>query len=212
MFIVILLILLTSPGCSLLELIPQEQECKFQAYVVSELEDYISNRFRERNSVRTVILPVDVPENFSALANPPQSLSLQLATSLQRELLTSQIFPILEVIDRGSWVGKRDEFFIGNYRAIQIAKNAGYDLLIVSQLDSVNNARDASLMLKVIDLQNRVTIWYGKSTVFQDQSPAEMVASITKKGSKKPSDMPLTHLFQGLSKCTVSNMKLGAKQ
>lgn len=163
--LVFLTILLGVCGCSAQRLPREEGECKIQAYVNAVLPSYLSNRYHSEKPARSAVVPFDVPESFAPGGVQSMHYGRELANILQRELLRSAEMGIVEVFNRDRWPGKRSEFFTGNHGAISLARNAGYDFVVVGYLDEVVDDKALTFFTKVIDTSNNITVWYARTLV-----------------------------------------------
>jgi hypothetical protein len=147
-----------------------EMECKNRAYIRLVLEDYLSTRFHSGGPVRLAILPSSVPANLSAFRNDHQSVGDDLAWRLRNSLVAKEAAPIIEVLNRYDWPGKKDEFFVGNHQALATAREAGYDLVLVSYLEPLHSFDEMVLFSKLMETESGITIWNGRSSVSREES------------------------------------------
>ena len=139
-----------------------------RTYIDLGLHDYISARYQTGQPVRAAVIPFDVPETFAPPGSDSVNFGRQLAQRFISEMHRTAELPILELFNRNSWPGKRDEFFSGNYTAIQSARDAGYDFVMVGYFEAPTNANDLNIFTKLIDTSNGVTVWYAKTFVYSD--------------------------------------------
>jgi hypothetical protein len=147
-----------------------EMECKNRAYLRLVLEDYLNTRFHSGSAVRLAILPTSVPANLSAFRNDHKSVGDDLAWRLRNALVAREAAPIVEVLNRYDWPGKKDEFFVGNHQAIATAREAGYDLVLVSYLEPMHSFDEMVLFSKLMETESGITVWNGKSSVSREES------------------------------------------
>lgn len=141
--------------------------CNIRAYISSGTEDYIKYQQYRKNSGRVAILPFDVPESFSPwLSKESEGLGRKIAYQVAGEVIRHGALPLVEIYDL-DWPGKREEFFKGNYSALQYVRNAGYDYLILGYLDLPAGTSTLRFYNKLIDVKTNVTIWYGTTTVVE---------------------------------------------
>ena len=143
----------------------ETEECKMRTYINMGLHDYVSTRFQKGAPVRAAVIPFDVPETFAPTGSDSVNFGRQLALKFISEMHRTAELPILELFNRDSWPGKHDEFFSGNYTAIQLARDAGYDLVVIGYFERPTNDRDLNIYTKLIDVTNGMTIWYAKTYV-----------------------------------------------
>lgn len=156
-------ICITTCGISCTVTQPHKESCKMRAYLNTDLEDYISSRFHKGSPVRMAIVPFSVPANLSYASNQQPGLGQQLAWKVHAEMMTSENVPIVEVFNRSDWPGKNQEFFSGNFGALSQAREAGYDLVMVGQVDPPRTTSSLVVHTKIIDVDSGITLWYGTS-------------------------------------------------
>jgi len=147
-----------------------DMECKNRAYLRLVLPDYISTRYHSNAPVRLAILPASVPANLSPFRNDHLGLGEDLAWRLRNELTSGEAAPIVEVLNRYDWPGKRDEFFVGNHQALATAREAGYDLVLVSYLEPLHSFDEMVLFSKLMEAESGITIWNGRTAVSRKNS------------------------------------------
>src|SRR4051812_36516187 len=107
------------------------ESCNSHAYLQRGLYAYINSRYHYNSPVRMAIIPFSVPANISADNSERPGLGNELAWKIHAQLLATGQIPIVEVLNRQDWPNKKEEFFTGNFGAIAMAREAGYDLLMV---------------------------------------------------------------------------------
>lgn len=162
------------------------EECKTHAYIQNDLNEYITSRFGSRSQARLGIIPFTVQANFSGWGNNKPDWGYDLATMLHQKLLASGEIKIAEVLDRRDWPGKAEEFFAGNFGAIQAARNAGYDLVLVGFQEKLRNVADLSIITKIIDTESGITVWYGKTQVFSYRPEIEKSSAYINLAPRRP--------------------------
>lgn len=140
-----------------------------RTYVNLQVLDYLSQRYNSHPLLRTAVFPFDVPETFAPPGNKSLHFGRDIAQSFQRELLRSEELGIVELFDRDRWPGKRQEFNAGAYQAIEMARHAGYDLLVIGYMDYITNETEMTFFTRLIDTSNSLTIWYGKTVVYSNE-------------------------------------------
>lgn len=141
-------------------------DCKVQAHIDQNFADYLKARYPSKQLVRAGIYPFEVPGTFFlAGGDQTKNFGLKLAEYFQRKFVEHQSPAIVEIFNRDRWPGKREEFFAGNYEALNMARNAGYDLVIVGFMEDPKDDQTFVIHSKVIDTSNNMTIWYGTATV-----------------------------------------------
>jgi|LakMenEpi03Aug12_release.lakeMendotaPanAssembly.Ray.scaffolds.fasta_scaffold688091_1 hypothetical protein len=168
-FLRLCVILLTSAplfaGCSIIGRNTGEY-CKTRAYVRTDIESFITTRFARNSPVRIAIIPFDVPANLAGSSNELPGLGNQLAWRVQQELLRTELLPIVEIFNREDWPRKKEEFFTGNFGALERAKDAGYDMVLVGRMDSQTRIDTWTVHTKLIEVESGISLWYGTSTAY----------------------------------------------
>lgn len=165
------LVTMSLAGCRNLNLSEDLRGCKTRAQVNSSLLSFIKARFKPEIPVRIAVLPFEVQESFSSPANNAADYGQTLATQLQSELMASGELQIVEFLDR-RWSGKRDDFARGNYQAIENARQAGYDFVIVGQLEPMAGESSIVVEARVIDVANGITLYRGETVAYSDEREA----------------------------------------
>ncbi len=147
-----------------------------------DLVTHLSARFKRGETPRVAIIPFDVPVNFSAIMNPRLRLGHKLASDFQKAFLEQGENLIVEVVDRAEWPGKRLDFDTGNYIALEQARRAGFDYILVGYMDEIKNDYILTVHTKVIDTENDQTIWYGTTDVSSSSRPTRGLLNVFSKG------------------------------
>ncbi len=153
------------------------------------------------------VVPFDVPVTFAQPGNEVADYGRELARRFQAEMFRTGEFGIVELFDRDRWPGKRDDFFGGNYQAIKLARDAGYDLVVLGFLETPTNAEELSLNVKIIDTDNQMTIWYGKTDVYaRARSQQTFLANLAGLGlaTERPDIFHFSERTDDLVYCSVS--------
>ena len=151
-------------GCSMIESRYAEQ-CNTRAYVVSDIPGYIKSRYQPFSPVRVAIIPFTTPANIAAYSNELPGMGNLLAQRVHAEFLRLQAFPITEVLNRQDWPGKKEEFFTGNFNALNYARDAGYDLALIGFVENITDMDSISVHTKLIETESGLTLWYGRTTI-----------------------------------------------
>lgn len=183
-----------------------QDPCKNRAYVRLVLEDYLSRRFHSRSPVRVAVVPFSTPANLSADGLLRPGLDNELAWELHAGLLESGRLPMVEVFNRLDWPGKREEFFTGNFGAISLAAEAGYDLVLVGYLDDIRKLDRFTAYAKLIEVESGITIWYGKSTLEAQDPEFQRGEPWWLFGTRRPDNLLLNELPGGLVQCLLDNL------
>ena len=177
--------------------------CKSHAYVRSILADHISGRFGSGTPVRMAIIPFSAPANLTAVSNEQPGLGNVLAWQLQSRYLQTQAIPIVEVFNRPDWPGKREEFFSGNFGALQFAREAGYDLVMVGHFESMRDRDSMAVFSKILETDSGITLWYAKTEASTGARRVDRALDFAWVIDRKPADMYVAELVNQLSRCMV---------
>ena len=150
------------------------------------------------------VIPYSTPANLSRQSDQRPGLSNLLAWQIQSELLRSAELPIVEVLNRQDWPGKKDEFFTGNYGAITQARAAGYDIILVGVLEPTNSIDKMTVYTKVIEVESGITIWYAQTSAQSFENKRNRVASNLHITRREPDQMRyIQTLTNTLANCVV---------
>jgi hypothetical protein len=186
--------------------------CNSRAYVQLGLEEYLKKRYPKYSPVRLAVVPFSVPANLASTGSEFPGVGNTLASKVQADLLASGAVPMVEVLNRVDWPGKKDEFFTGNFGALSLAREAGYDLVLVGFLERMTKLSVMSAHTKLIDVESGVTIWYGQSTVdnlsphYQRGQPWWLLGTFWWHGREEPSNLELEPLQKDLARCIVQGV------
>jgi len=155
---------------------------------------------------RLGIFPFDVPETFSPTINDQRNYGRELARDTQLELNASGDVPIVELFDRDRWPGKRADFFKGNYEAVEIARSAGYDFVLIGYLEDLKNDSTMELFTKLIDTQNQVTVWSSKTETESLTRGLRKDLSDLRVANNRPDLFDFPARTKELVRCTVDGL------
>jgi len=180
--------------------------CNTRAYVRTDLQSFMDQRFTPKSPVRTGVIPFVVPANLSARSAQQPGLGNELAWSLQRKLLETEVFPIIEVLNREDWPRKKEEFFTGNFGALAFARDAGYDLIVVGYLDPFDRLDTWNVHTKIIEVASGITIWYGTSKVYTSRADMWEVSSTAGLTDRRPDLFFTKPLLETVTQCIAYDM------
>jgi hypothetical protein len=180
--------------------------CNTRAYVRTDIQAYIDQRFTPKSPVRVGVIPFDVPANLSARSGQMTGLGNQLAWAVHRQLLASEVFPILEVFNREDWPRKKEQFFTGNFGALQLAKEAGYDIIVVGYLEPITRLDTWVVHTKIIEVDSGTTIWYGSSQVYTNRADMHEVSSFVGLTDRRPDIYWNDKLLGTVTECIAHDM------
>ncbi len=197
-----LLLLSLAAGCSLTRHYVMDP-CNSRAYVRTVIPDYLSTRFQTNAPVRVAVVPFSVPANVAGINNEVPGLGNELAWKVHERFVDSNVFPIVEVFNRQDWPRKKEEFHTGNFGAIASARDAGYDLVFVGNVDPIRSLDELSATTKLIETESGTTIWFGKTTARSDARAMNQTLSSYYLADRVPSTLDLPGLEEDLSRCIV---------
>lgn len=180
--------------------------CNTRAYVRTDLGAYIDQRFTPKSPVRVGIIPFDVPANLSARSAQMPGLGNQLAWAMHRNLLATETFPIIEVLNREDWPRKKEQFFTGNFGALQFSRDAGYDMIVIGYLEPVTRLDTWVVHSKVIEVASGTTLWYGSSKVYTNRSDMHEVSSFVGLTDRRPDILWNDKLLETVAECIAYEM------
>lgn len=177
------------------------EECKTRAHIDNSLPDFLSQRFGSKSQARLGIIPFTVPANFSAWGEGRPDWGYELAVMTHQELLAAREIPVIEVLDRRDWPGKAEEFYAGNFGALQLARNAGYDLVMVGVLEPLRSANSLAVSSKIIDTASGITVWYATTEAFTYRPEIERSAAYINLTPKRPDLAYTPEMAREIARC-----------
>jgi len=205
--IILTLISLFSTGCSsklLSWLHDNELQCKNRAYIHIPVEEYINERYSSSPLVRVALVPFEVPASFSRNIAGWMNFQEEITQSLHVKLLESGKFQLLEIFKTHPL--RKDDFITGNYEITELAKQAGYDLLLVGQVGNLSGVTQLSGTAKLIDVNTGITVWYGQSQVGKVSYSTSRRDAFGVFGRDRPDYMPFRLLADQFTSCLVENI------
>lgn len=203
--ILTLLSALWLPGCSFL--FNQYGEiCKTHAYIDTPLDDFVSSRFPTNSNVRVGIIPFSVPANLTTLGVGVPGIDHTIARMLHAELLGTGELPIVEILNRQDWPGKKDEFFSGNFGAIKQARDAGYDLVIVGYIEDLKSFTEIAVQSKLIDTASGITVWSGRVETHTVRRSTAEIGSAIGIHTLRPDKLYTEELLRHAAHCIAQEM------
>lgn len=152
------------------------------------------------------MIPFDVPANLASRGAQMPGLGNQLAWAIHRQLLQTEIFPIIEVLNREDWPRKREQFFTGNFGALRFASDANYDLIVLGYLEPINRLDTWTVHTKVIEVASGTTLWFGTSTVYTSRMDMLEVSSSVGLTDRRPDLLYGSALLDEVAQCISYNM------
>ncbi len=153
------------------------------------------------------VVPFSVPANLASQSSEHPGLGNQLAWSVQREFLGTELVPIVEVFNRVDWPGKKDEFFTGNFGAISFAREAGYDLVLVGYVEPLKGMDSLVVHTKIIEVESGLTVSFIRSTTTTNRKLVDRGLDIVSIKDFKPSMLYSNELVDKAAQCVVHGIK-----
>lgn len=147
------------------------------------------------------IIPFSVAANLAAQNTEHQGIGEHLAWRTHQEFLQTAAVPMVEVLNRPDWPGKKDEFFSGNFGALTMARDAGYDLLLTGYVEPFRDLNQMTAHAKLIEVESGITLWYG--TVVADSFSDDMNADASSiwLATRRPDRMAHNALIDKVATC-----------
>lgn len=195
-------------GCSLNKVYYQDP-CKTRAYLDGSLLDHVNRRFHSHAPVRMAIIPYSAPANLAGYDNELPGVGNNIAWQLHAEFLHHNELPIVEVLNRQDWPGKKEEFYTGNHGALSLARSAGYDLVLVGSLNELRQIDTMAADTKIIEAESGLTLWYGRTSVQTSKQNLERNRNWYTLSESDPNNLYLNELVTTLAQCIAASA-LGA--
>ena len=196
-------------GCSHLPFIGgpyYPEQCKTHAYLENGLGSVLTQRFHSNAPVRLAIIPFSTPAGIAYQNADLPGLGNRIAWNVHALLLKSGEAPIVEVLNRQDWPGKKEEFFTGNFGALAQAREAGYDLVLVGYLEPMHSLDEMTAESKLIEVESGMTIWYGQNTASTWRGDRNRVMAHLGITDRRP-DLIYNHeLVEALSACVADSV------
>lgn len=189
-------------GCAYVDRHFQES-CKSRAYLQTELDGYLKARFPSKAPVRIGVIPFSAPANISLYDNEYPGIGNEMAWRIHAELLRSGRIPIVEVLNRQDWPRKKEEFFTGNFGGIAMAREAGYDLLLIGHIEPMRSIDSISAYSRVIEAESGTSIWYGKTSVSTARKDLEEMKASLGLTDRRPDLLYTNEMVDKLAHCIV---------
>lgn len=203
--ILTLLVIVPATGCSYLEH-RYGETCNSRAYARAPLAEHLTKRFGRHAPVRLAVIPLAVPANLAAKSDELPGMGNLLAWQLHAELTRTEEIPIVEVLEREDWPGKKEEFFHGDFDAIEYARNAGYDLVLIGYVEPMRNLDSLSVFTKLIEVESGITLWYGKTSVESRTQDANRLVAGLWLGDRRPDELPINTLIDRAARCIAKEI------
>lgn len=180
--------------------------CKTHTHIRMVLRDYLSRRYQAHSPVRLGIVPFSVAANLAAQNTEHQGLGEQLAWRTHQEFLQAGAVPIVEVLNRSDWPGKKDEFFSGNFGGLTMAREAGYDLVLTAYVEPLKSMDQMTAHVKLIEVESGITVWYGTVVASNSDDDINAAQSSVWLATRRPDKLAHTALVDRIATCTVKGI------
>lgn len=200
-----LLSVVSLTSCAYLESRTLDQ-CKTHAYIETVVEDYVTRRYDSNAPVRLGIIPFVVPANLTQKPFQYRGFGNELAYQLHANFLNREVIPIVEVLNREDWPGKKDEFYTGNFGALSQAREAGYDLVFVGIIDQYNPYAEATASTKLIEVETGRTLWYGKTSAYTLRADYNRGIDYLAIEDRRPAESFGRELSERLTQCITAEV------
>jgi hypothetical protein len=107
------------------------------------------------------------------------------------------------VLNRQDWPRKKEEFFTGNFGALSAARAAGYDLVLVGNVEPITRVDEYIVHSKVLDVESGITLWYGTSRVVTDRPDLLAVSSSLGLTDERPDFVHTDPLIKKAGECVA---------
>ncbi len=205
--ILTLCVLITQAGCSI-AYIGKQETCTTRAYIRTPLNRYLNARFDLNAPVRMGIIPFATQANISAWGRELHGLGIQMASTMKNEFLRTGEVPIVELMNRQDWPAKKEEFHAGNFTSIEMARNAGYDLVLTGLLENITEMNELTLQTKVIEVASGMTVWSGKTTIETSKHEYERSRPIVWFKRRRADKLDIYKLSDELVMCAIDEILL----
>jgi len=146
-----------------------DDQCKIRTYIDDGGTALLSNRFVDTNyrdrPIRIAVIPFSIPEHFAVWGSYEGHLGWELARVFWADLLAAKVEGTIELVAANTWAGESEEFFEGNYRNIEIARQAGYSHIILGYLKEPTSDGILRVYTKLIDVGTSHTMWFSLTEV-----------------------------------------------
>ena len=194
-------------GCALITEHAGES-CNTRAYIRTDLAGFIDQRFKGGTTARMAVVPFTTQANFTAQNSELPGISDQLAWGVHRELLSYETLPIIEVFNRQDWPGQKDDFFTGNFGALSLAKDAGYDLILLGYMDRITRLDTWVIHTKIIDVDSGTTLWYGTSRIVTNEPDFYEVSGTFGLTSQRPDQLYISPMLNKAASCIAHDIMI----
>ncbi len=180
--------------------------CNTRAWIRTDLESYIYQHFKQGHQARVGVIPFAAGAIISDRYDGQVGLGTQLAWGVQRELLATETFPIVQMLAREDWPGRKAEFFAGNFGSLAFARDAGFDFILVGYIEWPDRLDKWVIDTKLIDVNTSTTVWYGSSTVTTSRPDMLEVSSTLGLTDRRPDQYHMHDIRDAAAACIAHDM------
>ena len=180
--------------------------CNTHAWVRTDLESYVYQHFKGGQQARVGVFPFMSQANIADKSDGFRGLGTQIAWGVQRELLATEVFPVVQMLAKEDWAGQKNEFFTGNFSSVAFARDAGLDFILIGYVDWPARLDKWNIHTKLIDVHTGATLWYGTSTVSTSRSDMLEVSSTLGLTDRRPDQYDMHPIREAAAHCIVHDM------
>lgn len=164
------------------------------------MESFISSRFSRDAPVRLGVVPFSAPANVAGTSDRRAGLGFRLASILQGKLLEYQTIPIVELIPRDDWPGKRRDFYEGSHDAIALGREMGFDLILVGVITDYS-LDHLSFSGRILETEAGITVWYGTAQISSYRPVLDRTVEGIGWQKRVPSQLYIDEILEEAGRC-----------
>ncbi len=180
--------------------------CNTRAWVHTDLESFVYQHFKGSQQARVGVIPFISQANLADRYDGQTGLGTQMAWAVQRELLSKNVFPVVQMLAHEDWPGRKQEFFAGNFGSLAFARDAGLDFVLIGYIDWPDRLDKWVIHTKLIDVHTGTTLWYGSSTVTTSRPDMLEVSSTMGLTDRRPDQYHMQQIRDTAATCIVHDM------
>ncbi len=182
------------------------EACNTRAWVRTDLESFIYQHFKNGQQARVGVIPFISQANLADRYDGQTGLGTQMAWAVQRELLATEVFPVVQMLAHEDWPGRKQEFFAGNFGSLAFARDAGLDFVLIGYIDWPDRLDKWVVHTKLIDVHTGTTLWYGSSTVSTVRPDMLEVSSTLGLTDRRPDMYHMQQIRDAAATCIARDM------
>lgn len=180
--------------------------CNTRAWVRTDLQSFIYQHFKGGEQARVGVIPFISQANLADRYDGQTGIGTQVAWGVQRELLATELFPIVQMLAHEDWPGRKQEFFAGNFGSLAFARDANLDFVLIGYIDWPDRLDKWVIHTKLIDVHTGSTLWYGSSTVTTSRGDMLEVSSTLGLTDRRPDIYNMQQIRDTAATCIVHDM------